>query len=315
MSTLLPYSAAVALGVACHLGYLNHGEHHLYSVRYLQALFTAFLTLGVILASFSGQSISNVFMEVTKLMAFWLAGLYASLLLYRVVFSPLDRFPGPLGARISNFWFSSRLSKHNAFQKVLDLHAEYGEFLRIGSNDLSIVHPEAVEAIYGLGSPCRKAAWYDLTHPMVSLQTTRSRLVHNKRRRIWSMAFSDKALHDYEQRINAHQDKFLTHIAGAGGRVNVARSFNFYSFDVMGDLAFGESFDMLTVSEDHWVIKLLNRGTGPLGYHFPVWFFRMMVAVPRLGNEWWQFIHYCTQKVDERITVSTARSADALTTT
>lgn len=79
----------------------------------------------------------------------------------------------------------------------------------------------------------------------------------------------------------------------------------------MGDLAFGETFNMLTLSEDHWVIKLLNRGIGPLGYHFPVWFFRMMVAVPRLADDWWQFVYYCTQKVDERITASTARSADA----
>ena len=315
MSSLLLYSAAVALGVACHRGYFNRGEHRLYSVRYLQALFTASLTLGVILANFSGQSISNVLQEVTKLIAFFLAGLYASLLLYRVVFSPLNRFPGPFGAKISNLWFCSRLSKHDAFQKVLDLHTKYGDFLRIGSNDLSIVHPKAIDAIYGLGSSCRKAAFYDLTHPMVSLQSTRSRILHNKQRRIWSTAFSDKALQGYEQRINVHQDRLLAHIASAGGRVNVARSFNFYSFDVMGDLAFGESFDMLMLSEDHWVIKLLNKGMGPLGYHFPVWFFRMMVVVPRLADEWWQFIHYCTQKVDERIALSTARSADALNTT
>ena len=286
----------------------------MYSVRYLQALFTASLTLGVIWAKLSGQSISDITQEVIKLIAFFLAGLYASLLLYRVVLSPLNRFPGPFGARISNLWFSSRLSKHDAFQKILYLHTKYGDFLRIGSNDLSIVHPEAVEAIYGLGSTCRKAAWYDLTHPMVSLQTTRSRIVHNKRRRIWSTAFSDKALQGYEQRINAHQDRFLDHIASTDGRVNVARSFNFYSFDVMGDLAFGESFDMLMLKEDHWVIKLLNKGIGPLGYHFPVWFFRMMVVVPRVADDWWQFIHYCTQKVDERIAVSTARSADALNT-
>ena len=306
MSSLLPYSLAVALGVACHLAYFNRGEHHLYSVRYLQILFIAPITLGVILGNFGGQSIGGVFQEVTKLVVFFIASLFASLLAYRVHFSPLNRFPGPFGARISNFWLSSCLSKRNAFQKVLELHSKHGDFLRIGSNDLSVVHPEAVNAIYGFGSPCRKAAWYDLTQPMVSMQTTRNRIVHDERRRTWSAAFSDKALRGYEQRVAVHQDKLLAHIARTDGRVNVARSFNFYSFDVMGDLAFGESFDMLTLSEDHWVIKLLNRGIEPLGYHFPIWFFRMMVAVPRLADEWWQFIHYCTQKVDERITASTA---------
>lgn len=311
MSTLLPNSIAVALGLVCHLGYFNRGEHHLSGVRYLQALFTASLTLGVILIKFGGQSISNVPAEVIKLVAFFLAGLYTSLLAYRVHFSPLNRFPGPFGARISNFWFSSHLSNLNAYQKVLDLHSKYGDFLRIGSNDLSIVHPEAVKAIYGPGSQCRRAEWYDLTHPTVSMQTTRSRIVHDERRRTWSPAFSDKALHGYEQRINTHQDKFMAHIISAGGQVNVASSFNFYSFDVMGDLAFGESFDMLTLSEVHWMIKLLKNGIAPLGYHLPTWFFRVMVAVPRLADEWWQFINYCAQKVDERITASAARSAHA----
>ena len=115
MSSLLPYSVAVALGVACHLGYFNWGEHHLSGVRYLQALFTASLILGVILAKFGGQSLSHVLQEVIKLVAFFLAGLYTSLLAYRLHFSPLNRFLGPFGARISNFWFSSRLSKLNAY--------------------------------------------------------------------------------------------------------------------------------------------------------------------------------------------------------
>ena len=311
MSFLLPYSVAAAIGVASHLGYFNRGEHHLYGVKYLQALFTASLTLGAILAASGVRSISDVLQEVTKLIASFLAGLYTSLLAYRVLFSPLNRFPGPFGARCSNFWFSLSLSKRNAFQKVLELHSKYGDFLRIGSNDLSIVHPEAVRAIYGPGSPCRKADWYDLTYPMVSLQTLRSRVEHDKRRRIWSTAFSDKALHDYEQRVNGHQDKLLAHIANAGGRVNVSRTFNFYSFDVMGDLAFGQSFHMLTLSEYHSAVKLLHEGLQPLGYQFPTWFFRTMVAVPRLGNEWWQFIHYSSKQTHDRITASTAWSTHA----
>ena len=59
------------------------------------------------------------------------------------------------------------------------------------------------------------------------------------------------------------------------------------------------------------MITLLKNGIAPLGYHLPTWFFRVMVAVPRLADEWWQFIHYCAQKVDERITARAARSADA----
>ncbi|KAL8743874.1 MAG: hypothetical protein Q9190_003812, partial [Brigantiaea leucoxantha] len=168
--------------------------------------------------------------------------------------------------------------------QILKLHEQYGDFVRIGSNTLSIVHPEAVETFYGLGSKCTKAAWYDLTYPIVSLQTTRDRAAHDKRRRTWSTAFSDKALRGQGQ--NA---------------VNMSKTFNLFSFDVMGDLAFSNSFGMLASSEEHWAIKLFKEGLQPLGYLFPVWFFRMMVAIPRLADDWWKFIDFCAQKADDRI--------------
>lgn len=86
-------------------------------------------------------------------------------------------------------------------KKVVKPHEDYGDFVRIESNNLSIIHPLPVNAIYRLGSKCRKSDWYSLSQPMVSVQTTRHEAVHDKRRRIWSNAFSDKALRVYQYRI------------------------------------------------------------------------------------------------------------------
>ena len=88
-----------------------------------------------------------------------------------------------------------------------------------------------------------------------------------------------------------------------GQSVNITKYFNLYSFDIMEDLAFGASFQMLESNEEHWAIKLLNDGIEPLGYFFPTWFFRIMVAIPSLMNDWWKFIHYCSHMLDERIKV------------
>ncbi len=38
---------------------------------------------------------------------------------------------------------------------------------------------------------------------------------------------------------------------------------NLYSFDVMGDLAFGKSYKMLDSGEKHWLLKLLGEGMDP----------------------------------------------------
>ena len=304
MTIILTQSLMVAAGIASHVAYFHRGEHHMYGPRYVQIFLTLYVIAIHIVILVNGDSIVHALSEVLLLAIFYLAGIYTSLLAYRVFFSPLSRFPGPIGARISNFWFSLQLKNLDAFNIVFKLHEDYGDFVRIGSNDLSIIHPKAVNAIYGSGSKCRKADWYDMTQPIVSMHMTRHQLVHDKRRRIWSTAFSDKALRGYQDRIQVYQNRLIARIASFGGQpVNVTKWFGLYSFDVMGDLAFGKSFEMLESNEEHWAIKLLNEGMKPLGYFFPTWFFRTIITIPTLMDDWWKFIGYCSQMLDKRMKV------------
>lgn len=229
-----------------------------------------------------------------------------SLIMYRAFFNPLNRLPGPFGARISNFWFSVQLlRKQDSHKKLLALHETYGDVVRIGASDLSITNPRAVHKIYGLGSNCTKADWYDLTFPMISMQTARQKSVHDQRRRIWSGAFSDKALRGYEERIRPFQAQLMEQLEAFSQKpVNVTKWFSLYSFDVMGDLAFGSSFKMLESSEEHWAIKLLTDGMVALGWMFPTWFFRLLTAIPGASRDWWRFISFCCQKLNERMNVT-----------
>ena len=243
--------------------------------------------------------------QVSKIFFSYLAGLYTSLITYRSIFHPLNTFPGPFGARISNFWLSAHLKDGDAFRKTQQLHEKYGDFIRIGSSDLSITHPNAVSVIYGQNTTCTKTAFYDLTKPMVSLQTLRVKTLHDQRRRLWSAAFSDKVLRGYEHSIKKYQDILIAQIEAFDGQpINASKWLNLYTFDVMGDLAFGTSFKMLETSEEHWAIKLLNEGLVPVSWMFPQWFFKIMTAIPGLTKDWWRFIDYCSQQLDERMRVS-----------
>lgn len=64
-----------------------------------------------------------------------LLGLYASMLAYRA--SPLHRlrrFPGPLAARLSNFYFAARvLGTKQEYRVLKELHDTYGDVVRIGT--------------------------------------------------------------------------------------------------------------------------------------------------------------------------------------
>ena len=302
MVQLLPIIAAVA-GLLSHVCYFNRGEHHFYGIRYLQAFIAAFV-LAVLALYQQGKALDEALAQVIPIISCYLAGLYASLIAYRAIFHPLNKFPGPFGARISKFWLSAHLKDGDAYRKVHMLHEQYGDFVRVGSSDMSITHPKAVSAIYGQGSKCTKADFYDLAKPMVSLQTLRVKALHDQRRRIWSPAFSDKALRGYEERTKKYCNQLLSRIQGFDGQpVNVSKWFNLYTFDVMGDLAFGTSFKMLETSEEHWAIKLLNEGMEPLSWMFPMWFLRLMTAVPGLMRDFWRFLDYGAKRVEERMNV------------
>lgn len=58
---------------------------------------------------------------------------------------------------------------------------------------------------------------------------------YDKLRRIWSPAFSDKALRDYEVRIRPYGEQLQRQLAASQGKpVDVFKLFNYYPFDVIG---------------------------------------------------------------------------------
>ncbi|EGR47512.1 cytochrome P450 [Trichoderma reesei QM6a] len=309
MAVSYPLLAASAVGVATHLLYFKKGEHHVAPQRYVIALATSLIT-GVILTG------SSIFNEKPGVQAGWtsaisssiqihtcfLFGLYSSLITYRLFFHPLNKFPGPLGARISTFWLTYRVRGLDAWRQVAALHEQYGPFVRIAPSELSIRNPRAVAALHGPASRCEKGPIYDVTKPMTSLHMFRDRAIHNDLRRVWSQAFSDRALRGYNQRMSAYRSVLLGRIHAAKGEsMDMAKWFRFYGFDVMGDLAFGKSFNMLETSRNHWAIDLLDAGILPLALQLPVWLLRFGMNMPVISRDWWTFIGFCRDRLQSRM--------------
>ncbi|KAI3324028.1 cytochrome P450 [Xylariaceae sp. AK1471] len=305
------YPLAFASGVLSHVAYFRVGEHHLYGIRYAFAIIALFVSLVAIQTYLRQTPLSESIAISSSVVSLYLGGLYTSLALYRTLFHSLRRFPGPFGCKLSGLWFVTYLSKHDAFRQLEALHKEHGLFVRVGSNDLSVAHPKAVQAIYGLGSRCRKADWYDLTYPMISLQSTRDGSIHAQRRRIWSAAFGDKHLSGYEKRMAPYRALLVKAIEQSGGReMDVAKWFNLYTFDVMGDLAFGSSFGMLETSKEHKAIRLLISGLWGLGFKLPMWCFKVMTGIPGMAREWWGFIQQSKPDIPDIMSVLLSASKD-----
>ncbi|KIX00842.1 uncharacterized protein Z518_09907 [Rhinocladiella mackenziei CBS 650.93] len=304
---------AVALtGVASHLFFFKIGERHLYPLRYVQA-FLLGCTITIVAKSHYGRTPTRDAMAFTaKYATLYLAGLYTSLIIYRLFFNPLNQIPGPFWMRLSRFDFVLRVAaKMNSHHTLLALHQKYGPFVRIGPNDISVTHPDGVEVISGIKSKCSKAQWYSQDVPLISMHTCRDRAQHDRRRRIWSPAFSDKALRGYESRVRRYNELLIEKLDESNGQpLDMSKWFNLYSFDVMGDLGFGTSFHMLESGELHWAIRLLNLGMDPMGFCLPPWVFRLMTAIPGLAAGYWKFIGYCSDQLDARMKVQVQHKAN-----
>lgn len=104
-------------------------------------------------------------------------------------------------------------------------------------------------------------------------------------------------------------------IASFGGKpLNATRWFNYYSFDVMGHLAFGKSFDMLRSGTQHEAIAILTEGLRPSGqFSCMPWIMVLMLAVPGVGAGFKRWLQFCEDQVDARKQVRWYRPGSILT--
>ena len=217
LESYLPVLIASA-GVATHLFYFKIGERHLYPFRYVQAFLLACAITAVAKSHYGQISTRDAVAFTARYAGLFLAGLYTSLITYRLFFNPLNKIPGPYWARLSKFDLVFRVAaKMDCHHSLHALHQKYGQFVRIGPNDISVTPPDGVEVISGVKSRCSKAQWYSQDVPLTSMHTTRDRAQHDRRRRIWSPAFSDKALRGYEVRVQKYNDLLIGRLEESNG--------------------------------------------------------------------------------------------------
>ncbi|KAH8170409.1 cytochrome p450 domain-containing protein [Sarocladium implicatum] len=286
-----PYCLSFVSGTLLHLLVFRVGEWDLYTPHLLAA--------PVLLFGAGTYGLSKyVFDEITPslhsagivwlLLAACISGIVSSILVYRAAFHRLNRFPGPFLARISNFYVTSLSVKNfHLFEEVQVLHAKYGDIVRIGPSEISVADPKAYNLIHSNQSPCQKGPWYNILHPVQSLHMIRDRKTHAHRRKTWDKGLGSKALRDYEPRVEQFTQQLLSVLEKKQGLpVDVSTLFNFYSFDVMGDLAFDSGFNMLRDGIVHYYMESVHANMLAVSaFSHLVWIFPLLKAIPIVNNE------------------------------
>ncbi|KAL6407680.1 cytochrome p450 [Ilyonectria robusta] len=298
--------AAFAVGVALHVCLFRLGEWDLATTKLIIGAFLSCAASGVALwqlfpAEYPSLLVS--FTTASQLTGILILGIVSSMMVYRGAFHRLGRFPGPFLARFSNLYVT-RLSakKLHLYEEIQSLHHKYGDYVRIGPSEISINDPRAVLLIHGAQSKCGKGPWYEILRPRVSLQMIRNKSEHIRRRKTWDRGFSAKALRDYEPRVIKHTDNFIAQLEKMENTpVNITDWFNFYSFDVMGDLAWGKSFGMVSGGIKHYFMTSLHADMTNIGlFTHMLWLFPLFKATPIINSEHIKFWNWVKAQVDER---------------
>ncbi|CAI6085973.1 unnamed protein product, partial [Clonostachys chloroleuca] len=171
---------------------------------------------------------------------------------YSVFWHPLAKVPGPKLYAISPVPYYYHLIQGDWHTTLKQLHDHYGFAVRCGPTDVSFITADAFKRIYGHKTSGSKTfekdmAFYndDRAHTTIFDSNNED---HKRIRRLLAHAFSEKALNSQEDIMKHYVDKFiikLTEQAKLGSIVDMTAWFNFATFDLIGDLAFGEPFGCL----------------------------------------------------------------------
>ncbi|RSM08998.1 hypothetical protein CEP52_004420 [Fusarium oligoseptatum] len=95
-----------------------------------------------------------------------------------------------------------------------------------------------------------------------------------------------RALRDYETRVVQYAELLLYQIEKMEGQpFNAKLWFHYYTFDVMGDLAFGQSFGMLRDGMKHYYMKLGDENMLLIGaFTRLIWLFPLFKAIPGVNH-------------------------------
>ena len=153
--------------------------------------------------------------------------------------------------------------------EIYGFHRQYGERVRVAPNEISFATGDAWQEIHGLRSNGRAMLknpiwWGELPGRTPSIVSALDLAAHERMRKLLSHCFSVKALNGQEETVQQYVSMMIQKFRERAGdarktTVNIVDWYMYLTFDILGDLGFGESFKCLEASTYHpWVQTIFN---------------------------------------------------------
>lgn len=117
--------------------------------------------------------------------------------------------------------------------------------------------------------------------------------------------WSNPALSDYYPHIQKKVETFAKQLqAHQGKSIEIAGWTLYYTFDVMGIIAFSKDFKQLDNGAEHFAIGAMHAQMQYLGLLGGVpWLMHLLACVPGLSASYETFVNYCAEQMEQRRTV------------
>ncbi|KAF2209824.1 hypothetical protein CERZMDRAFT_99883 [Cercospora zeae-maydis SCOH1-5] len=264
---------AMAAALITHIGVQKHEPTALQAVC---AGVLANIGLFTRLAITGARSLTSLLKLLAYVDVVYILSLTVSIIVYRIFLHPLRSFPGPVGASVSKFWTVRIHLDGEYHRKLRELHKQYDDFVRVGPRELDINNVEAIPAIYGHTSKCRKG-------PCVS------------------------AVNEFEDYLLHHVNGFLDRLHMSKGKEDISWLFTHFSFDIMGELAFGRSFDMIQSGHAHQFMITLHKFMHSLSLLSAIPWMTSLLRLLPVSAEIKMFQDFAEDCVQERVANSSPR--------
>ncbi|KAL5529670.1 hypothetical protein ACEPAG_5655 [Sanghuangporus baumii] len=246
-------------------------------------------------------------------------GLFYSILCLSIVFyrvsslHPLAKYPGPVMLKASKFGavlYAFGGKQHILFKR---LHDQYGPFVRVGPNEVSIVDVDAVQSVFAIDGtrkgPQYVAHYKPNTPP--NIVTIRNVNDHRERRKLWNHGFTTSALKDYQPILSSRVLQLTEHLGKSAAKdqtksqvVDLAEWMSSFTYDFMGDLVFGGGFEFMRDGDDKGFKRILEQTMRATGYleHIP-WIIGLidyLDLIPEDSKRFFEFGSNCINKRKEK---------------
>ncbi|KAJ9504293.1 hypothetical protein LTR99_005777 [Exophiala xenobiotica] len=167
----------------------------------------------------------------------------AAVVLYRLFFAPLSKFPGPKITAVTQLWMMYHEFKGDRTVVIDQLHSRYGPVVRVSPDEVSFNNYEGLREIYGIKSTFSKSSFYDLFvyYNTRNTFTSLDKPNHSAKKRLVADRYTKSYVMQpsVADKVREHASAFMKQVTVQGPVLDVYTWLHYYALDAITNHLYG----------------------------------------------------------------------------